>query len=326
MILTLLTQLLQIYLPAFGAAIIWGLSPVIIFRVSQVYSSTFITTLRNIGSLIIAASILMYLSLDLYSVTLYIFIVMLLIGILGPGLGDQLYTISISKIGSSLSIIFAYTYVMWAQIFTIISGIEEITLKNIIGSLISIYGLYIVVSTYGELKVPETKKAFILGTLSSLTAGIFWGIATVLSKIAALNADPSIIILVRSVGAIIAVLMVSLLININYNSAPNITMIHKLLYRKELLMKIDKNKRMNTLDLKYAAIISIISGVLAFYLAYYLFLEALVSIGITLTTAITLFSPIVTVISSRLLIGEKLKFKTVLGILVVVFGLLIISI
>lgn len=103
-------------------------------------------------------------------------------------------------------------------------------------------------------------------------------------------------------------------------------MIHKLLYRKELLMKIDTNKRIDTLDLKYAAIISIISGVLAFYLAYYLFLEALVSIGITLTTAITLFSPIVTVISSRLLIGEKLKFKTVLGILVVVFGLLIISI
>jgi len=161
-----------------------GLFPAICWALSPIFYSR---GLRNLNPLLgniiraLPATAITFLSTiavlgpdKTFSLPLNSYIVLLLSGAIGLGLGDLFYLLSIKRIGPSPSITVSSTYPLITIIFSTLFLGEEAKFSVLIGTLLVVLGIAVISRKNGNSKVD-----FIGLGIASLAA-LFWSISIVL--------------------------------------------------------------------------------------------------------------------------------------------------
>lgn len=293
---------LQGYLASIVASFLWGLSPLLIDRIK--WSSYTITLIRNLSTLSIVSLIMIIMGKTVV-VKLEILILLMILGLTGPGLADQLFVESIKLIGVNMATILSYTYVFWASYMAHIAALERISIYDIAGSIITFTGLVIGLSNRLNTNVD---KKYLIGVIYSLVSGFFWGIATIISRIMVLNLDPLVIVFFRSISALLLMILLITLRHCFYlNLNRQVFSIYHVLITRDFLL-------VST------------SGLLSFLVAYVSFLTGLAFLGVVIPSIITLFSPIITLILSKYVKKYTISREVLISIVIILIGLFIASV
>lgn len=282
------------YVASAIATLLWGIHPLLISNVS--WSSARISLVRNLAALL-GSTPFVAASLGLLSVSIKDLLLLLLLGLVGPGLADQLYVYSMKRIGVSLSTAITYTYVFWASIIASIIHLEKLSIEVIIGMIISFTGFFIGI---GSERSNNRSTFSFSSVFAALVSGFLWGVATVLSKLLVSHISYMSIVFFRSLSA-------SFILYIIVRGVEHERVYARIVSRKLDLVKVT------------------VSGLLSLFFAYIAFLMGLKSLGVAIPSMMSLFSPIITLILSTLLGRERIRANVVISVILIVLGLLIAS-
>ncbi|MEM1598277.1 MAG: DMT family transporter [Pyrobaculum sp.] len=126
--------------------------------------------------------------------------------LLGPGLGDYAYFKAMSSSGVASAVTVAYTYILTAQIFSALLGIETLGTGDILGAILAVLGVLVAVGG-------RPKGA---GLYYGVAASLAWGAASTLLGAASKSASPFTIAAIRS-----ATLTPIFLLFSNFNARPS---------------------------------------------------------------------------------------------------------
>ncbi len=270
---------------ALTASMIWSLAPGLISRYGGKTKSTVLNTLRAYyASLILLIYILLTIS-DRW-LSFEGILVIIISAIFGPLLGDTLYIKSIKRIGGGNAISISYTYIFFAQLYSFIIFNEEISLSMIIGTFISLLGIYV---TYSG----EKQKLVLKGLVYAIGASLSWGMGATLSKLALMYGDPVTVAFVRNSFTALALFIFT------YKYLPG------------------------TLKLKGVQLTAFITGGLGFGVGMTLFLTAINLVGVSATVLTTSITPVLGRILARIIAHEKPSMKVYLGTLTTSLGIFI---
>ena len=271
------------------ASLLWSLNPAIISKFSRDIKPLSFTGLRAL-----IASLPLIIFLTGLSVEFNIgLLVAIISALLGPGLGDTLYTQAVRFIGGSLAVVISYTYIFVATGLSILFLGERGGLTTLLGAVLAFTG--IVVSTGFTSR--NSVKSF-RGIVYATCAAIAWGFGTLLIRIA-----------------------------LNYYNFIHLTAIRLLTVGVVFTLtgiviegKIGENSRRNFL------VAVLITGILGLTLGALLFTYAIWSTGVTATVIATSLTPILSQWTTRIISGEKTHLNTIIGALLVALGIIILYI
>ena len=270
---------------ALTASMIWSLAPGLISRYGGKTKSTVLNTLRAYYASII---LLIYILSTLNNRWILIKGIPIIItsAFFGPLLGDILYIKSIKRIGGGNAVSISYTYIFFAQLYSYILFNEKITIFMIIGTFISLLGIYV---TYSG----EKQKLVLKGLIYAIGASLSWGMGATLSKLALIYGDPVTVAFVRN-------LFTALTLSIfTYKYLPG------------------------TLKLKGVQLTAFITGGLGFGVGMTLFLTAISLVGVNATVLTTSITPVLGRILARIIAHEKPSTRAYLGTLTTSLGIFI---
>ena len=270
---------------ALTASMIWSLAPGLISRYGGKTKSTVLNTLRAYYASII---LLIYILFTLNNRWILIKGIPIIItsAFFGPLLGDTLYIKSIKRIGGGNAVSISYTYIFFAQLYSYILFNEKITIFMIIGTFISLLGIYV---TYSG----EKQKLVLKGLIYAIGASLSWGMGATLSKLALIYGDPVTVAFVRN-------LFTALTLSIfTYKYLPG------------------------TLKLKGVQLTAFITGGLGFGVGMTLFLTAISLVGVNATVLTTSITPVLGRILARIIAHEKPSTRAYLGTLTTSLGIFI---
>jgi len=281
--------LLHGVLSAILASILWSLNPAIISRYSRDIKPLIFTGLRALIGLLPLITIITFitgLSVKFNPGLL----VAVISALLGPGLGDTLYTQAVRLLGGSLAVVISYTYIFIATGLSILLLGEKGGLTILLGSILAFTGIVVSTGFTSRNGVKNFK-----GIFYAACAAISWGLGTVLIRIALNYYDFIYLTAMRllTVGVVFA--LTGLVIE----------------------GKIDENSRRNLL------IAAVITGVFGLTIGSLLFTYAIWSIGVTATVIATSLTPILSQWTTKTISGEKIQLNVIIGALLVALGIII---
>ncbi|MEM2595593.1 MAG: DMT family transporter, partial [Sulfolobales archaeon] len=174
------------------ASVMWSLNPAVVSRFKVFIRPVTYTAMRAVTALLFLAPMVTLGGIDLRNDSTHALVVIVLSAIIGPGLGDALYTRSIQLIGGSLAVLISYTYIFVAQAVATITIGESLKYTVVIGSTMAFTGIAVAV-----LKSEDTIKLDLRGLVYAVAAALLWGIATVMIKMALTYADTLSLTFVR---------------------------------------------------------------------------------------------------------------------------------
>jgi len=272
---------------ALAAAFLWGLNAVIIkVGVGEGKVNTVSFNSVRIASSIPVITLLMLLIGEEVTLPQYphVWLGVLVVSFIGPGVGDVAYIKSIANIGSGRAITIGYTYILVAQALAIIFLKEELTFTLLIGSLLAITGIGFIASESGS-----STKLEVLGVSEALIASLAWGVGTVVNKYV-----------------------------LNYMGALNLALLRSLILTPAITLV--GLKGLKTLT-KKSLIIAIISGAFSYGLGIPLFLYAMKLAGVSLTVLINAATPVISRVLGKLLINEEVSWKGIVGTALTITGI-----
>jgi len=281
--------LLHGVLSAILASILWSLNPAIISRYSRDIKPLIFTGLRALIGLLPLITVITFitgLSVEFNPGLL----VAVISALLGPGLGDTLYTQAVRLLGGSLAVVISYTYIFIATGLSVLLLGEKSGLTILLGSILAFTGIVVSTGFTSRNGVKNFK-----GIFYAACAAISWGLGTVLIRIALNYYDFIYLTAMRllTVGVVFA--LTGLVIE----------------------GKIDENSRRNLL------IAAVITGVFGLTIGSLLFTYAIWSIGITATVIATSLTPILSQWTTKIISGEKIQLNIIIGALLVALGIII---
>ncbi len=270
------------------ASIMWSLNPAVVSRFRAFIKPFTYTALRAVAAILFLTPVVTLGGIGIQDGSLSALIVIVLSAIIGPGLGDALYTKSIQLIGGSLAVLISYTYIFVAQVIAAVAIGEPLRYTLIAGSMTAFAGIAVAL-----LRSEETSKLDLKGLACAVGAAILWGAATVMIKIALAYADTLSLTFVRLL--VIAITFFPL--GLALEGLPPRTHMRPLL------------------------IASSITGVLGWGIGMYLFVYSIFAIGVSATAIATALTPVLSQMSTKLIAGEKPRLRQVLGALLISIGI-----
>jgi DME family drug/metabolite transporter len=276
-------------LSAILASILWSLNPAIISRYSRDIKPLIFTGLRALIGLLPLITVITFITGLSVEFNLGL-LVAVISALLGPGLGDTLYTQAVRLLGGSLAVVISYTYIFIATGLSVLLLGEKGGLTILLGSILAFTGIVVSTGFTSRNGVKNFK-----GIFYAACAAISWGLGTVLIRIALNYYDFIYLTAMRllTVGVVFA--LTGLVIE----------------------GKIDENSRRNLL------IAAVITGVFGLTIGSLLFTYAIWSIGITATVIATSLTPILSQWTTKIISGEKIQLNVIIGALLVALGIII---
>lgn len=268
------------------AATLWSINAPLIKRYSGGVSSIAFNAIRAITATPILLMIILIFRVNVRIIPSGIpFIIAS--SIIGPGIGDIAYIISIRRIGAGRAITIGYTYIFVSQILAALLLGEKLTVKLIIGTLLSILGIYLVFIEYsgGEIQLRSN--------IISLVPVFAWGVGSVINKLALYYIDPLFLSFIR-------VLILSL-----------------------LLTSITGRELIKGIKVKRILLSAIITGFTGYGVGIPLFLYAISISGVSISVLVTTLTPILGRVLSMIIVGERINIKGFTGTLAVILGIVI---
>jgi DME family drug/metabolite transporter len=270
------------------AAVLWSFNPAVISRYAKNAPPSFFTSIRGLlAALFIGLIIFINGGFSYGKLPPAVLVLIVVSGILGPGLGDIAYTRSIQLIGGSLSIIIGYLYIFLAQLFSLLLFGEELGITGVLGGLVAFMG--IVVATYGYRGVSRDLR----GILLAFASAVLWGFAASMIKLFRDYVDQYTVSLIRT------------------GSVAVFSAILSALAREKPV--VDRG----------FVIAVFITGVLSWGVGMVLFTYSIYSLGVSATVVATALAPVLSQLTTRLVAGEPYSRRVVAGALLVSLGIVI---
>ncbi|RLG84540.1 MAG: EamA family transporter [Thermoprotei archaeon] len=267
------------------AALIWSFTPSIIRKFSENADPISLNALRAFFATLILTPVITITGIRVeLEVQGILFI--LLSALIGPGVGDIFYIISIRRIGGGRAVAISYFYVFVAQFLAMVLLRETLRPWLVLGTILALTGIILVRFEGGH----DTRH---IDWFIAFAPAFAWGLGTIVNKFALYYTDPLSLSFLR-----VAILTI-------------------------FLYMISFNKMGKNIGRKNVLITAFITGGLGYGVGIPLFLYAIDSIGVSATVLATTLTPVLGRILSSIIAGEKVNLKGVIGTFLVVLGIFI---
>lgn len=277
-----------------------GLSPAICWALSPIFYSR---GLRNLSPVVgnflraLPATIITFVSTTLIlgiDKTFYLptnaYIVLLLSGVIGLGLGDLLYLLSIKRIGPSPSITITSTYPLLTILISFLFLGENITFYVLAGTVLVVLGITIISRKNGGRRVD------LVGIGLATLAALLWSISITLVGSISGSAHPLTENLWRTVGYILAAILILFF-----------------------------NRKNESFRLERTSIVHItLGGVVALNLGWASYIYSIELIGLSKATTLSSVSPIFTA-TTEFLLERKFRLNVFLGTFLTTIGIVLVT-
>ncbi len=267
------------------AALLWGISPIMIDVAMRELDSLGVNAWRNLGGLIVilpAALVTGSLAVPLRPLVLIV-----ASGIVSQGIGLVTYSESIHRAGPARAVPISFTYIFWAQLLGLVLFGEPVGVGTVAGAAVAVAGVWLVASRSGRV---DRKR----GVAFAIATSVLWALGDSLARGALFEVSPLSTTSWRMVTLTPAFFLASA--------------------RGDRLKASPK-----------AIFIAALSGAVGLSLALVVYYKAMSEVGLALATIPTSLSPVVSQWLSRLLLSERLGLREALGGVLVALGIALAS-
>jgi len=166
-------------LAALGSAICWTLSAILYKEAllkTKLVSANIVrcvcTSIILVACVVVTGRFGVLMSLPTYTVVLAC-----ISGIIGLGLGDSLYMMSLKLVGVARAVPITCTYPLFSLLWTIFLLREPVTLPVVLGAVVIVLGIWLLGQEEKTSKHTLEKKILIKGMASALSTAIIWSIS-----------------------------------------------------------------------------------------------------------------------------------------------------
>ena len=290
-------------LAALGAALSWTVSAMLYRKALQHTKPISANILRlSLTSAVLLPFLVAIGKLQiLTSLPLKILVLATISGMVGLGVGDTSYMISLKLIGVARAVPLTCTYplfnLLWA---TFLLG-EHVTLAVVLGALIIVLGIWLLSHADETGATGAGKNILIKGIVAALATAVLWSVSITMMNVAVLEAsdlDHALVInTVRAAGVAVSLLALS-----------------PLLDRKLSFLKAE----LRTVTVLIAG--GVVALGLGWFLLTYSFVQTYESRAVPISSTTPLFSTLVGFVFLR----EKVTWRNALGSVIIVSGIFLI--
>jgi drug/metabolite transporter (DMT)-like permease len=289
---------------ALGAAISWAVAPILYRR--ALFKTKPLSA--NIVRLASNAAVLLFILLAfgkvgaLASLPMGVVVVTVVSGVVGLGIGDTLYMVGLRSVGVARAVPLAATYPLFSLVWATFLLGQPLTLAGVLGAVVILVGIWLLSREKGEAGEVKGKLA-LTGVIISLATAVVWSVSITLMDVAVTmpgvsRFDANYAIVTTRIVAM-AVFLLAL--------APILDRDHGFL----------KMKRSTVIEL---CVGGLVANGLGWLLMSYSFLNIVEAQAVPISST----TPLFTAVAGFLLFHEKVTAKTVLGAVVIVFGIFLI--
>jgi DME family drug/metabolite transporter len=299
---------------AFGAAFCWGSAGVLYKAIIKAEHSLFLSMVYRGVIAVPFLAILTVLTTGFNSLSIlfqYDVLPVLLVSSLCVTFGDLFFFAALQKIDVSIAQPVAAIYPLFTITLLIVFGVEQVSLTVILATIILIVGIGLVSqkNDSSSEQMEGEKSEIRLGIIISIVAAIFWSFA----------------ILTLDYLLEIPGVEVFSLATIRFGILTVVMALCWLIFDKYQLHSKDKIRSRERISIREGLIFGI-TGILSWGLGAVTFFTSIELIGASRATPISSINPIIAVILGIIFLKEKFSTLQTLGIILVCFGTIIISI
>jgi len=290
-------------LAALGAAISWTVSALLYGRVLQETRpiSANIIRLTLTGSILLLFLVVIGKLSILTDLSSEIVVISALSGIIGLGLGDTLYLMSLSRIGIARAVPITCVYPLFSLVWAVVFISEPITWAVVVGAIVIVGGIWFLGRDTHASTVDIKRKPLVIGMILALLTAIVWSISITMMDVVVKETPDLNHALAINTMRVIAIAAVM------FMASP-------LIDRKLGFLKVPK-KTVMTL---------VVGGIIALGLGWFLLTYSFVMISQSRAVPISSTTPLFSTLAGIFLLREKITGRTALGSIMIVAGIFLV--
>lgn len=222
-------------------------------------------------------------------------------GVIGLGLGDTLYMVSLKLIGVTRAVPITCTYPLFNLVWAIFLIGEKVTLPLVLGAVIIVLGIWLLSHEKENHKEEGQSKLLFKGIAAALATAVLWSVSIAMMDMAVKNTpspDDAFVINTIRVATIAALLLA-------------------------LSPMIDRER--NFLRMKRTTVaILIIGGIIALGIGWFFLAYSFVTIPESQAVPISSTTPLFSTLVGVALLREKITARNVVGSIVIVVGIFLV--
>ena len=222
-------------------------------------------------------------------------------GVIGLGLGDTLYMVSLKLIGVARAVPITCTYPLFNLVWAIFLIGEKVTLPLVLGAVIIVLGIWLLSHEKENHKEEGQSKLLFKGIAAALATAVLWSVSIAMMDMAVKNTpspDDAFVINTVRVATIAALLLA-------------------------LSPMIDRER--NFLRMKRTTVaILIIGGIIALGIGWFFLAYSFITIPESQAVPISSTTPLFSTLVGVTLLREKVTARNVIGSIVIVVGIFLV--
>ncbi len=289
---------------ALGAALCWTVAAVLYKRALAATTPLSANTLRCIGTSLILVLFLAFIGKIRVLTDLPIQAVFLACasGVVGLGLGDTLYMLSLKIIGVSRAVPITCTYPLFSLVWAYLLAGENITVQILLGAVTIVLGIWLLSREAKNASVKAWRKLHVKGLAFALSTAIAWSISISMINLA-----------VRETSSL------------EYAYAINTVRILAVALSLLILTLASRNEAFIKAEWKTTAML-LTGGLIAVGLGWFLLTFSFTKIPEAQAVPISSTTPLFSTLAGIAFLHEKVTAKVALGSIFIVVGIFLVFI
>ena len=290
-------------LAALGAAISWAVSALFYGKALQQARpiSANIIRLTLTGSILLLFLLILGKLTFLTSLPSGVVVISAASGIIGLGLGDTLYLMSLRRIGVARAVPITCVYPLFTLVWAFFFAAEPVTWAVVVGAVVIVGGIWFLGQGTHSNEVDTRKKPLVIGMVFALVTAILWSISIAMMDIAVKETPDLNHALAINTMRVIAIAAFF------FAASP-------LLDRKLGFLKASKK----------TVIALVAGGIVALGLGWFFLAYSFVEIAQSRAVPISSTTPLFSTFASVFLLREKVTARTAAGSIMVVVGIFLV--
>jgi DME family drug/metabolite transporter len=286
-------------LAALGAAVSWTVSALFYRKALEGAKpvSANIIRLAATGAILLVFLVAIGRLEALTSIDFELFILAAVSGIIGLGVGDTLYLVSLKAIGVSRAVPLTCVYPLFSLLWAILIFGEQVTANVALGAVVIVLGI-LFLSHNAQSNVLGARKVLTLGVIIALATALLWSISISLMNLAVKEApdlDHALVISTVRVASIGGLLLA----------------FSPVVDRRMSFLKVGRK----------TAVASIVGGIFALGVGWFLLSYSFTVTSQSISVPISSTTPLFSTLAGVLLLHEKATVRNFLGSIMVVLGI-----
>ncbi len=286
-------------LAALGAAVSWTVSALFYRKALEGAKpiSANIIRLAATGAILLVFLVVIGRLEVLTSIGFGLFVLAAVSGIIGLGVGDTLYLVSLKSIGVSRAVPLTCVYPLFSLLWAILIFGEQVTVNVALGAIVIVLGI-LFLSHNAQSNVLGARKALTLGVIIALATALLWSISISLMNLAVKEApdlDHALVISTVRVASIGGLLLA----------------FSPVVDRRMSFLKVGRK----------TAVASIVGGIFALGLGWFLLSYSFTVTSQSVSVPISSTTPLFSTLAGVLLLHEKATVRNFLGSIMIVLGI-----